>query len=690
MPVPYYSDNDLLGENDLNKIKNNINTKMRELYSILDSSQTNTYNEAIIQDTSSGKIDILVNEIIILIVKNGSMLLESSSFIIPKVLLNDAEIKKINDNIINIKKKWDNWFQNRPDAALLTRLTLLNDALSDIQTIEEQEEMVVINNQRLKDIEDKIQNTQIQPVDDIKKEIIKLENEIKAFTVTLTPDEEKQIISEHINSDPAITDAFNQRDNEIQQFKTYEPYYKYLSSNIPHIKPLQDEILKLQTDIPILDTELQTKTDDISLEEQTYKSNIDNNVINKDTKTKLKNDLKAVDLQLKGNPSDATLIDKKKELEESIKNIETSIFSDAQLNQQKALIELHTSNLKKIEKDITDSNKLLINKEKELKDLLIHLVEQSLKFNPTTLPSDLSSIAENDLISYTTDSLKLLTDKEQELKDSDIYIQNIITNYLDDYKKDLGRKNEELKNENIIKLQEDIDILNNTLGIKQLQSDYNHYKPLFDKFEQELQIQKTQTLNNINTTLGSSDPNILRQEALKIENDTNITFQTEYKAFIDDTDIEKQKLNVNTSIANTISVKINNSSFIDFDKNITKIIFNFKIINDEFKTIITNFSNISLLKYDQLIKTYDRFKISCLLIKQKIKELPSGNLTLENVKGKDLSEFTPVKDNVKLLFNLLNEFDNQINQLKNKYNPTRAVPKVNIGGSIFNKYYKNF
>lgn len=670
MPIPYYSDNDLLNEDDLNKVKNRVNIKMRELYSILEPTTSLLGPENYIPSVASGKSDSLIDIIIDLILKNGAMLIDASSYIITKDSLTKAEIKKIQDNIKIIKQKWDNWKSNRPDKADLDTLTDLQAALNDIQLLKESQEQLNDQKSLLIDKFNKLDEFKIKISDEINiisSEISTIQSELGTPPVAkLSQSEENDIINKYIKTDTDVSSKFQKLEDMksniipiITEIKNIYQEYKPLETLLaPKLKALAD-----------IEKQIKIKQDDLKkiiTDNEKYKKTIEDSVKRLQL---IEDNLKKTFTTPKEKKDEARFLKDKTDTELIITNFTKKIVPEPDIN---VIIDeikiLEESKPQPLELQVINEKKLEINK--RLNDQL-QLINENKTIDPTN---------NSDFEQYFKDTTVVIQEKETEIVDLDKEINQLSQDYLKQYIIDnnLQPLDDTKRNELIVKLQSQLPGLQDS--IKEKQTEYDDFKLNIDQFDNDLKIKMNTTLLNINSSFGSTDPDVLQDEATRIEDITGITFNTEYQQYQDDLQIETEKLNINLSVFNAVKVKIDTDSLLDFDKTINKIIFNFKTINDEFKTVIDNASSISQLKYDKLIKTYDRFKIDALIIKKKIKELPGDKLSLSGSQGQLKIQFSDIENNVKSLFELLNNFDIQIDEFKNKYNPTRPVPKINIGG----------
>ena len=679
MPVPYYTDNELLGENDLNKVKNTINKKMKELYSIL--GEPATLNEGVIPDFTSGKTDVLVNEIIDLLVKNGSLLIGASSYIITKDGLTKAQIKTIKDQITQIEDDWKKWMSNRPDQAELQKITDLNKAINDLSILKESEDQLNEEKNKLLDMDSKLNEAKTGATADelkLNTEIADLQSQLGQPSVkVITASQETNVRDEFKSSSPEIIDKIKLLEDTIKQYE----------SGVKKIEPLEKQLLKIknisQTDSPLIDsinTKIDTLNSNIKKLESEIVANIkDNSTYNAKIK-KFEKELELRKVALAADPTNSTLQTEISDTETQISEFKKKLISEADIKKKNDEIE---KNKKEIDKLNANKEKLNINVElynSTILDLYKKLYNEYQIFNPK---EDININDKTELESYLTDSKaivsNILNKIQKETNDLDTLEQNYLDQYLID--NNLSPISDTERNKKISELQKEITDLNDFIVLKE--KEYNDYKLTVDQFENDLKLKLTSTQSNINTAFGTTDPDVLQAEITRLENITGMNMNTTYKKYLGDLEIENAKLNINLSVFNATKVKIDTDSLIDFDKNINKIINNFKILNDEFKTVIENSSTISEPKYNKLIKTYDRFKIDCLLIKQKIKQLPGDKLSLSGSQGQLKIQFADIENNVKSLFDLLNQFDIKINELKQKYNVTRPI----IGSGRFNNRY---
>jgi hypothetical protein len=671
MPIPYYSDTDLLSEDDLNKVKNRVNMKMKELYSILEPTTSLIGPESYIPSSvSSGKSDSLIDIIIDLILKNGAMLIDASSYIITKDSLTKAEIKKIQDNIKIIKTKWDNWKSNRPDKADLDKLTDLQAAINDILLLKESEEQLNEQKSILIDKFNKLDEFKVKISDEINiisSEISTIQSELGTPAVAkLSPSEENDIIDEYIKSDPDVYNKFQ----KLEEMKdNFIPIIAQIQSIYNEYQPLEALLAPKLKVLGDIEKKIKIKQDDLK------KIITDNKKYEKTIEQSAKR-LKLLEDQLKRTfttpeekQEEINFLKDKAETELTITNFTKKIVPEPNIN---IIIDdikkLEESKPQPLELQVFNEKKLEINK--RLNDQL-QLINENKTIDPTN---------EIDFEQYFKDTTVVIQEKETEIVDLNKEINKLSQDYLKQYIIDnnLQPLDDTKRNELIVKLQSQLPELQN--AIKEKQTEYNDFKLKVDQFDSDFKLKMNTTLSNINTSFGSTDSDVLQTEATKIEDTTGIRFNTEYEQYQNDLQVETEKLNINLSVFNAVKVKIDTDSLLDFDKTINKIIFNFKTINDEFKTVIDNVASISQLKYDKLIKTYDRFKIDALIIKKKIKELPGDKLSLSGSQGQLKIQFADIENNVKSLFELLNNFDIQIDEFKKAYNPTRPVPKINIGG----------
>lgn len=670
MPIPYYSDTDLLSENDLNKVKNRVNMKMKELYSILEPTTSLIGPESYIPSVSSGKSDSLIDIIIDLILKNGAMLIDASSYIITKDSLTKAEIKKIQDNIKIIKTKWDNWKANRPDKSDLDKLTDLQAAINDIVLLKESEDQLNEQKTILIDKFNKLDEFKVKISDEINiisSEISTIQSELGTPAVAkLSPSEENDIIDEYIKSDPDIYNKFQKLEEMKNSFIPIIAQIKSIYNEYQPLEALFKPKLKIFIDI---ERKIKIKQDDLKkiiTDNKKYEKIIEQSVKRLNL---LEDQLKRTFTTPEEQQDEIKFLKDKAETELTITNFTKKIVPDPDIKViTEEIKSLEQSKPQPLELQVFNEKKLEINK--RLNEQL-QLINENKTIDPTN---------ESDFEQYFKDTTVVIQEKETEIVDLDKEINKLSQDYLKQYIIDnnLQPLDDAQRNELIVKLQAQLPELQD--AIKKKQTEYNDFKLKVDQFDSDFKLKMNTTLSNINTSFGSTDSDFLQAEATKIEDITGIRYNTEYQQYQNDLQVETEKLNINLSVFNAVKVKIDTDSLLDFDKTINKIIFNFKTINDEFKTVIDNVASISQLKYDKLIKTYDRFKIDALIIKKKIKELPGDKLSLSGSQGQLKIQFADIENNVKSLFELLNNFDIQIDEFKKAYNPTRPVPKINIGG----------
>lgn len=161
---------------------------------------------------------------------------------------------------------------------------------------------------------------------------------------------------------------------------------------------------------------------------------------------------------------------------------------------------------------------------------------------------------------------------------------------------------------------------------------------------------------------------------------TIIKIQNKY--FVDKKKLEEDIIN-ERSVFTVSHTKIDKDHLYEFDKLLKKIINNFKVINDEFNSIIGNSNYLNSSIFDDLLSSYTTFKSNYKSLYDKLYNKKGALKLLESqlpgtTKDPSRMRFSDLTDNIKKLFELLNIFDSSFNKMQSNYNPQRTTIKENL------------